>query len=38
MPLHMLNFCSMGVHSGSHDLLKFWEVVLISQKRYKIEI
>ena len=24
--LHMLKFCSMGVHSGSRDLLKFWEI------------
>jgi len=24
--LHMLKFCSMGVHSGSHGLLKFWEI------------
>jgi len=24
--LHMLKFCSMGVHSGSCGLLKFWEI------------
>jgi len=36
--LHMLKFCSMGVHSGSHGLLKFWEISANISKRYKIEI
>jgi len=28
----------MGVYSGSRDLFSFWKLMLISQKRYKIEI
>ena len=24
--IHVLKFCSMGVHLGSRDLLKFWEI------------
>jgi len=26
LPLHMLKFCSTVVHSGLHNLLKFWEI------------
>ena len=35
----MLKFCSMGVHLGSRDLLKFWEISAnICQKLCKRDI
>jgi len=38
LELHMLKFCDMEVHLGLRDLLKFREIVQISQIRYKIDI